>query len=66
MPVTADSFIAEIENFLRRSGMSATAFGKAAVGDPCFVSDLRTGRMPGLRLVQKVQEFISARSGSAT
>lgn len=59
--ITADSFIAEIDAFLAESGMSPTAFGKAAVGDPCFVPDLKAGRMPGLRLVQKVSEFIAAR-----
>lgn len=59
--VTAESFISEIDAFLTESGMSPTAFGKAAVGDPCFVRDLKAGRMPGLRLVQKVSEFIAAK-----
>lgn len=57
--VTAESFIAEIDAFLAASGMSPTAFGKAAVGDPSFVSDLKSGgRTPGLRLVDKVNEYI--------
>lgn len=63
--VTIDSFIAEIDAFLQVSGMSPTAFGKAAVGDPCFVSDLRVGRMPGLRIVDKVCKYIKAQSGSS-
>ena len=60
----AESFLAEIDDFLDRSGMSATAFGKAALGDPCFVGDMRAGRMPGLRLVEKVQQYIAANSSS--
>jgi 2,4-dienoyl-CoA reductase-like NADH-dependent reductase (Old Yellow Enzyme family) len=33
-----------IERFLRRHGMSATRFGREAMGDPRFVFDLRNGR----------------------
>lgn len=51
-------FLADIDTFLARSGMSATAFGKVAVGDPNFVNDVRTGRAPSLRLVERVYEFI--------
>jgi len=59
-----ESFLAEIEAFLTKSGMSATAFGRAAVGDPNLVRDLRGGegrqqRMPSLRLVERVNKFIS-------
>jgi hypothetical protein len=63
--VTAQSFISEIESFLVDSGMSPTAFGKAAVGDPSFVGDIRTGRMPGLRLVEKVSAYITAQRRTA-
>lgn len=56
----AESFLAEIESYLSRSGTSATAFGKAVLGDPRFVGDLREGRMPGLRLVEKVRVYIAA------
>ena len=38
--------------------MSDTAFGRAAVGDPNFVADVRGGRMPGLRLVGRVSNYI--------
>lgn len=58
--VTAETFIAEIDAFLEESGMSPSAFGKAAVGDPSFVGDVKGGRMPGLRLVDKVSSFIKA------
>jgi hypothetical protein len=59
--LTSDQFLAEIESFLAASGMSASAFGRAAVGDPNFVGDLRTkDRMPSLRLVEKVDAYIKA------
>jgi len=44
--------------------MSASAFGRAAVGDPNLVGDLRGGegkeqRMPSLRLVERVHKFMA-------
>jgi len=56
--LTADTFKAEIESFLSKSGMTPTAFGRAVVSDPNFVRDVRLGRMPSLRLVEKVQTYI--------
>ncbi len=61
----AEAFLAEIEAFLKRSGMSASAFGKSALNDPNFVGDLRDGRMPSLGLVDRVHEFIRAQEASA-
>lgn len=62
--LTAETFLAEIDRFLTRTSMSASAFGRAAVGDPNFVGDLRAGRMPNLRLVAKVNDFIQSQSPS--
>jgi hypothetical protein len=61
-PTPAQAFIREIDAFLEQSGMSATAFGRAAVKDPNFVSDLRGGRLPNLGLVGRVQDFIQSES----
>lgn len=41
------------------SGMSETAFGIAAVGDPRFVFDLKQGREPRRKTVARVTEFIA-------
>lgn len=57
--LTLESFLADIESFCDRAGMSATAFGKAAVGDPNLVGDMKSGRMPGLRLIERVRKFIA-------
>jgi hypothetical protein len=37
----SEKMLADIEAFLRESGMSASYFGKAAVGDPNFVGEVR-------------------------
>lgn len=63
--LTSDSFLVEIEAFLKRADMSATAFGVAAVRDPNFVKDLRDGRAPSLRLVERVHEFIHKHAPSS-
>jgi hypothetical protein len=61
----SEQFIADVDAFLTRSGMTATAFGKEALNDPSFVPDLRAGRRPGLGSVDKVYEFIRAQTQAA-
>lgn len=63
--LTGESFLANIEAFLERTGMTATAFGLEAVGDRNFVGDLRQGRMPSLRLVEKVSAYIDVQRAEA-
>lgn len=66
MMTTAESFLEEIEDFLKRSNMKESAFGRAALGDPNFVRDLRAGRSPGLDTVGKVSEFIRSQGSPPT
>lgn len=47
-----------IEAHCAKSGMSPTAFGTAAVGDPSFVSDLKAGREPRRATIRRVVDFI--------
>ena len=51
--------IRKIEVFLRRTGMAATVFGRAAVRDPRFVLDLRNGRTPRPRTEKRVEHFMN-------
>jgi 2,4-dienoyl-CoA reductase-like NADH-dependent reductase (Old Yellow Enzyme family) len=51
--------IRSIENFLSRTGLPATKFGRLAVRDPRLVADLRNGREPRKRLVQRVEHFMN-------
>jgi hypothetical protein len=54
------AFLAEIEDFLAHERVTASAFGRAAVGDPNLVRELRRGRAPGLRLVDRARAHICA------
>lgn len=53
-----EAFRFDIEAFLERTGMAASAFGNEAIGDPNFVADLRGGRSVGLRLADRVRDFM--------
>lgn len=52
--------LTEIERYLRRTGTSATRFGREAVRDPRLVHDLRRGREPGWRMTKKVMTYLEA------
>ncbi len=49
----------EIERHLCASKMKPTRFGRDAVRDPRFVSDLRRGREPRQKTVAKVRSFLT-------
>ena len=48
-----------IENHLKEARISATRFGRRAVGDPRFVLDLRMGRRPRRRTLERVEGYLS-------
>lgn len=48
-----------IEKHLKEAHMSATRFGRRAVGDPRFVLDLRLGRRPRRRTLERVERYLS-------
>ena len=50
-----------VEKHLRRTGTSATRFGREAVGDP--VADLRNGREPRERTEERVRAYLRAIEG---
>lgn len=60
MILSAEQFRETVEAYLRETGTPATRFGIEAVRDPNFVPDLREGRVPGLRMAQRVLEYIDA------
>lgn len=57
MSLTA-TFLAEVDVYLAATGLTATAFGRQAVNDPSFVFDLRSGRSPSARVIDRVRSFI--------
>ena len=56
---------ATISTFCAVRGMSKSAFGLLAVGDPSLVSDLERGRELRSKTVRKVQQFIMSSHASA-
>jgi sulfate adenylyltransferase subunit 2 len=60
MDTIAQSFLAEIERFLAASGTDPTGFGRQALADPSFVFDLRKGRSPSTRTMEKVRAYLRA------
>jgi len=48
----------QIEQYLMRTKLSPTRFGRMAVGDPRFVTDLRAGRKPRLGTMEKVSAYL--------
>jgi hypothetical protein len=49
-----------IEKHLRDHDIRPASFGRAAVGDPSFVFELRRGRDPRPRTAEKVLAYIDA------
>jgi len=61
MESSANAFLAEIEAFLARERVSSSTFGRGAVGDPNFVRELREGRAPSLRMVDRARAYMARR-----
>jgi hypothetical protein len=56
---TTELLLRQIENFLRRTGMSASAFGQSALQNRNFVFALRKGEnSPTLKTVYRVKDFM--------
>jgi TorA maturation chaperone TorD len=55
-----EQFCSEVEDYLNVSGIDATTFGKRAMKDPRFVFDLRKGRSPSARTMDRVRAFMAA------
>lgn len=51
--------LGKVERCLRRTGFTPTRFGRACLGDPRFVFDLRSGREPRLVTHTRVLAFIA-------
>lgn len=49
-----------IEEFMKERRVPPARFGRDAVGDPCFVFDLRDGREPRRRTIARVDAYLQA------
>ena len=57
--------LSRINHHLRETGMPETKFGRLAVHDPRFVSDLRNGRQPREATVARVERYIAQTEAGA-
>lgn len=58
MDTIAQTFLTDIEGFIAESKIDPTTLGKQALGDPSFVFDLRKGRSPSARTMDKVRAWM--------
>jgi len=61
MDSIAQAFLSDVEAFLAKAVVDPTTLGKQALGDPSFVFDLRKGRSPSARTMDRVREWMSQR-----
>jgi sulfate adenylyltransferase subunit 2 len=61
MQSVANSFLSDIEHFLSETKIDPTSFGRQALGDPSFVFDLRKGRSPSAKTIDKVRDWMRQR-----
>lgn len=48
----------QIEIYLAQNRMPPSKFGRLAVGDPRFVEDLRSGRLPRSKTCDRVRRYL--------
>src|SRR3546814_5350944 len=53
------SLLQRIEAFLKESEMPPSVFGRAALRDPCLVSDLRGGRHQGREIIVRAEHLLN-------
>ena len=58
-----EQFDSRVNTFLRRSGLSPTALGRKALGDPVLMGQIARGRSLSLRTADRVLAFIDAHGG---
>lgn len=53
----------EVERWLNAHNLSASRFGRLAVGDPNLVSQLRAGRDPSSKVVARLRAYMAREGG---
>jgi hypothetical protein len=62
---TQDELIERIESFCGRHDMAETRFGREAVNNPAFLSQLRKRKSPTLETLNKVSDFMERTDAEA-
>lgn len=60
MKIDPDPILPDVEAFIAREGMSATAFGLSALGDPRLVHDLRDGRELRRKTRERIFSYLNS------
>lgn len=60
------NLLEKIEKHLKENHISATRFGRRAVGDPRFVLDLRMGRRPRRRTIERLEAYLAVSQSSVS
>ena len=55
----AKDFTDELAAFLAATGITPSGFGRRALGDPNFVTELNGGRAPNLRTIARARAFMA-------
>lgn len=53
-----DKLLQRINAYCERKKISPAAFGRKAFNDSSFVSDLKVGRSPTARTIQRAKDFL--------
>src|SRR3546814_16546436 len=53
------SLLLRLEAFVKEAARPPSGFGRAALRDPCCVSDLRGGRQPGREIIGRADHFMN-------
>jgi hypothetical protein len=65
MKTLKEQFSAEVETFLKTSGMTATGFGRTVFKDPGFVFELREGRKVSVDIIDRARAFMRQHTRAA-
>lgn len=63
--LTHAKLVEAVDRHLAATGESASAFGKRVANDPKLVFDLRDGRSPQLRLVERILAAVAPQTAEA-
>lgn len=56
--MTTNEFLKKVERFIAEKGLTPTAFGRLYAGDPNFIFDIRSGRVPRKKKIAAVMAAI--------
>ena len=65
METLEGQFISRVSAFLGDSGVSPTALGMKALGDPNLMREIGRGRSPSLRTADRILAFIAEHDGAS-